>query len=60
MITFCLIVLTFGVLLAIAAGGIVAVGAVAGGVLLIALDIAIGVAPFVGIGLLIGWLAKKK
>lgn len=60
MITFCLIILTFGVLLAIAAGGIVAVGAIAGGVLLVVLDIAIGISPFVGIGLLIGWLMKKK
>ena len=60
MITFCLILLVFGVLLAVAAGGIVAVGAIAGGVLLVVLDIAIGVSPFIGIGLLIAWLFKKK
>ena len=60
MITFMFLVLVFGVLLAIAACGIVAVGAVAGGVLLIILDIAIGLAPFVGVGFLIAWLLKKR
>lgn len=60
MITFCLILFTFGVLLAIAGCGIVAVGAIASGVLLVVLDVCIGVAPFVGIGFLIAWLLKKR
>lgn len=60
MITFCLILLVFGVLLAIAGCGIVAVGAIAGGALLIVLDVCIGVAPFVGVGFLIAWLLKKR
>lgn len=60
MITFMLLLVVFGVLLAIASCGIVAVGAVAGGVLLVALDIMIGLAPFVGVGFLIAWLLKKR
>lgn len=60
MITFCILVVAFGIMLAIAACGIVAVGAIAAGGLLVALDVAIGVAPFIGIVLLISWLFKKR
>lgn len=60
MVTFCVIVVSFLVLLVVAAGGIVALGSVLGGVLLIVLDVLIGIAPFVGLFLLIRWLFSKR
>lgn len=60
MVTFCLILLAFAVLVCIAAGGIVALGTILGGVALIVLDVIIGIAPFVGVFLLVKWLMSKR
>ena len=60
MITFILISVILFTALACALGGIAVIGAIASGVVLIVLDIAIGVSPFVLAFLAIRWLLGKR
>lgn len=60
MVTFCIIVITLAVMILAAVAGIAVVGMLFSGVVLIALDVIIGISPFVGLFLLIRWLFKKR
>lgn len=60
MVTFCIIVITLAVMILTAVVGIAVVGTLFSGVVLIALDVIIGISPFVGLFLLIRWLLKKR
>lgn len=60
MVTFCIIVITLAVMILTAVAGIAVVGTLFSGVILIALDVIIGISPFVGLFLLIRWLLKKR
>lgn len=60
MVTFCIIVITLAVMILAAVAGIAVVGTLFSGVVLIALDVIIGISPFVGLFLLIRWLLKKR
>ena len=60
MVTFILICLVLITAMILAFGGVVALGACLGGVALIALDVLIGIAPFVLAFLLIRWLLKAR
>lgn len=60
MVTFCIIVITLAVMILAAVAGIAVVGMLFSGVVLIALDVIIGISPFVGLFLLIRWLLKKR
>lgn len=60
MVTFCIIVFTLAVMILTAVAGIAVVGTLFSGVILIALDVIIGISPFVGLFLLIRWLLKKR
>ena len=60
MITGLFVTIMFGIMLVIAAGGIIVFGVVASGVALVMLDILIGLSPFIGLVLMIRWLCKDK
>ena len=60
MVTFLFVLLVFGVMTVIAAGGIIVFGVVASGAALVMLDILIGLSPFIGLGFLVHWLCCRE
>ena len=60
MVTFLFVALMFGVMLVIAAGGIIVFGVVFSGMALVMLDVLIGLSPFIGLSCLVHWLCKEK
>ena len=59
MITLFFVSIFFVVMVIAAVIGIIFVGAITTGVCLVALDISIGFSPFIGLYLLLRWLAKE-